>query len=69
MALNAVHFKFKTSKLLLGKKNNQVYRGEQREKIQIKKLGGSSPIPFPSSSGFCVQKILFIPRITFEIDS
>lgn len=70
MALKAVHFKFKTSKLPLGKKNNQVYRGEQREKIQIKKPGGSSPILFPSSSGFCLQKILFIPRrITFEIDS
>ena len=48
----------------------KVYRGEQREKIQIKKPGGSSPIPFPSSLGFCLQKILFIPRrITFEIDS
>lgn len=42
---------------------------EQREKIQIKKLEVVNQFHFLSSSGFVCKKILFIPRITFEIDS
>lgn len=32
MALAAVHFRLKTSKLLVGEKKNQAYRGEKKEK-------------------------------------